>query len=49
MRSLVVESLDRVLAEASEPSELWEESEGGRAWKRSIGQLRQALDPASRS
>ncbi|MFG3215352.1 DUF4259 domain-containing protein [Streptomyces tendae] len=47
LRLLAVESLDRVLADESELSELWEESEGGgRAWKRSIGQLRQALDPA---
>jgi hypothetical protein len=46
LRSLAVASLDRVLADESELSELWEESEGGRAWKRSIGQLRQVLDPA---
>ncbi|MFJ4270424.1 DUF4259 domain-containing protein [Streptomyces coelicoflavus] len=46
LTSLAVEALDRVVADESELSELWEGSEGGRAWKRSIGQLRQVLDPA---
>ncbi|MFD8538522.1 DUF4259 domain-containing protein [Streptomyces rubrogriseus] len=46
LRLVAVEALDRVLADESELSELWEESEGGGAWKRSIGRLRQALDPA---
>ncbi|MGX1222792.1 DUF4259 domain-containing protein [Streptomyces ambofaciens] len=45
LRSLAVKSLDRVLADESELAELWKESEGGRAWERSIGQLRQLLDP----
>jgi hypothetical protein len=46
LRSLAVEALDRVLADESELCELWGESEGGRAWARSIGKLRQVLDPA---
>ncbi|WP_425276844.1 DUF4259 domain-containing protein [Streptomyces aquilus] len=46
LRSLAVEVLDRVLADESELFECWKESEGGRAWERSIGELRQVLDPA---
>ncbi|WP_284437402.1 DUF4259 domain-containing protein [Streptomyces sp. TUS-ST3] len=45
-RLLAVEALDRVLADESELSELWGESEDGRAWQGSVGRLRQVLDPA---
>ncbi|MFE0449683.1 DUF4259 domain-containing protein [Streptomyces sp. NPDC058914] len=46
LRPLAVEALDRVLADESELSDLWEESDDGRAWQGSIGRLRQVLDPA---
>ncbi|MFJ9631570.1 DUF4259 domain-containing protein [Streptomyces sp. NPDC101175] len=46
LRSLAVDALDRVLADESELFEFWKESEGGRTWERSIGELRQVLDPA---
>lgn len=46
LRSLALAALDRVLADESELSELWEESEGGTAWREGVGRLRQVLDPA---
>ncbi|MFG2744470.1 DUF4259 domain-containing protein [Streptomyces chartreusis] len=42
---LAVEALDRVLADESELSELWEEAEDGRRWRDSTRQMRQVLDP----
>ncbi|MGW1724434.1 DUF4259 domain-containing protein [Streptomyces sp. NPDC002306] len=45
LRPLAVDALDRVLADESELSDLWEESEGGGTWREGIGRLRHALDP----
>uniref|UniRef100_A0AAU1HSZ6 DUF4259 domain-containing protein n=1 Tax=Streptomyces sp. NBC_00180 TaxID=2903632 RepID=A0AAU1HSZ6_9ACTN len=46
LRPLAVEALERVLADESELSDLWGESEGGVDWRVGIGRLRQVLDPA---
>ncbi|MFI6008656.1 DUF4259 domain-containing protein [Streptomyces sp. NPDC051243] len=46
LRPLAVEALERVLADESELSDLWGQSEGGVDWRVGIGRLRQVLDPA---
>ncbi|ORT56606.1 DUF4259 domain-containing protein [Streptomyces sp. CB03238] len=45
LRPLAVEALDRVVAEASELAELWDEAPDGPKWREVIGRLRDALDP----
>lgn len=48
LRPLAVEALDRVLADGSEISDLWGETEHAGAWRAGIVRLRQVLDPAPR-
>ncbi|MFE7190571.1 DUF4259 domain-containing protein [Kitasatospora sp. NPDC057541] len=45
LRPLAAEALDRVLAEESELAELWDESEEGPAWRRTVKDLRAVLAP----
>ncbi|OKJ94628.1 hypothetical protein AMK26_33015 [Streptomyces sp. CB03234] len=45
LRPLAVEALDRVVSEASELAELWDETPDGPAWRAVIGRLRDVLDP----
>jgi hypothetical protein len=45
LKALAVAALDRVLGEASELADLWDESGDGQRWRRSIVSLRQVLDP----
>ncbi|MFF2660668.1 DUF4259 domain-containing protein [Kitasatospora sp. NPDC058032] len=45
LRPLAAEALDRVLAEESELAELWDETEEGPAWRRTVKDLRAVLRP----
>ncbi|MER5350933.1 DUF4259 domain-containing protein [Kitasatospora sp. NPDC002551] len=45
LRQLAVQALDRVVAEESELAELWDETEEGPAWRRSVKDLRAVLAP----
>jgi hypothetical protein len=45
LRSLAVQALDRVVAEASELAELWDETTNGPNWRQSIRHLRAVLAP----
>lgn len=45
LRSLAVEALDRVVAEASELAELWDEAPGGTKWRQDVSRLRSVLAP----
>ncbi|MFJ9443423.1 DUF4259 domain-containing protein [Kitasatospora sp. NPDC101235] len=45
LRSLAVEALDRVVAEASELAELWDETPSGPTWRQTVRGLRAVLDP----
>ena len=43
LRPLAVEALDRVLAEASELADLWDEAPDGPKWRQSISRIRAVL------
>lgn len=45
LQPLAVEALDRVVAEASELAELWDETPEGPRWRQIIGGLRAVLAP----
>ncbi|WTO73173.1 DUF4259 domain-containing protein [Streptomyces sp. NBC_00209] len=45
LQPLAVEALDRVVAEASELAELWDETPDGPRWRQIIGGLRAVLAP----
>ena len=45
LRPLAVEALDRVVAEASELAELWDETPHGPKWRQSISSVRAVLAP----
>lgn len=45
LRPLAVEALDRVVAEASELADLWDETVDGREWRQSISRIRAVLEP----
>ncbi|MGW7443020.1 DUF4259 domain-containing protein [Kitasatospora sp. NPDC054795] len=45
LRSLAVEALHRVVAEASELAELWDEAPGGTKWRQAVRRLRAVLAP----
>ncbi|MEU1285417.1 DUF4259 domain-containing protein [Kitasatospora sp. NPDC005856] len=45
LRSLAVEALDRVVADASELAELWDEAPGGTKWRQDVRRLRAVLAP----
>jgi hypothetical protein len=45
LRPLAVEALDRVVAEASELADLWDETADGPKWRQSISRIRTALAP----
>ncbi|MFD8217623.1 DUF4259 domain-containing protein [Streptomyces sp. NPDC059697] len=45
LRPLAVEALDRVVAEASELAELWDETPDGPKWRQSISRIRAVLAP----
>ncbi|MFE3165295.1 DUF4259 domain-containing protein [Streptomyces sp. NPDC059224] len=45
LRPPAVEALDRVIAEASELAELWDETPDGPKWRRNISRIRAVLAP----
>lgn len=45
LRPLAVEALDRVVSEASELAELWDETPDGPQWRQRISRLRDVLAP----
>ncbi|WP_354637493.1 DUF4259 domain-containing protein [Kitasatospora camelliae] len=45
LRAVAAEALDRVLAEESELAELWDDTDSGPQWRRSISDLRAILTP----
>ncbi|MCX5078449.1 DUF4259 domain-containing protein [Streptomyces sp. NBC_00424] len=45
LQPLAVEALDRVVAEASELAELWDETPDGPRWRQSISSIRAVLAP----
>ncbi|MEU8653707.1 DUF4259 domain-containing protein [Streptomyces sp. NPDC048737] len=45
LRPLAVQALDRVVAEASELAELWDETPDGPTWRQSISRIRAVLAP----
>ncbi|GAA1273163.1 hypothetical protein GCM10009665_71250 [Kitasatospora nipponensis] len=45
LQSLAVEALDRVVADASELAELWDETVDGPKWRQSVRRIRAVLAP----
>ncbi|MEV6811690.1 DUF4259 domain-containing protein [Micromonospora sp. NPDC051296] len=45
LRQLAIDALDRVTATGSWLADYWEEASEGPAWRRSITDLRNVLDP----